>query len=178
MPDEIYDIVDDNGNKIGTASWTDVHTKGLLHQCASALIFKDTSRQETLLQRRSLSMNQCPGLWQHAAGGHILADQTSDQGIRQELQEELFYKHELPQLEIKKIVTFYNHDLPNNHELLTLYEVIYPGPFFPDPKEVDTEPQWIRWEALLIDLKTNPAKYTTAFHNIMRAYLNSLKTKY
>lgn len=173
MPDEIYDVIDKLGNRISAATWTEVHTKGLLHQCASALIFKDKSKQETLLQQRSLAMAQHPGFWQHAAGGHVLAGDTIDEAIRKELQEELFFNHPLPPLEIKKITTFYNHDFPNNHELLTLYEVIYPGPFFPDPKEVAGPPVWIKWEKLLQEMKQDPKKFTPAFHNIIKAYLET-----
>lgn len=173
MPDEIYDIVAKNGTKIGTATWTEVHTKGLLHQCASILIFRDKSRNETLIQRRSLRMAQHPGIWQHAAGGHILAGETADEGIRKELQEELFYNHNLPKFKIKKIITFFQNDFPNNRELLTLYEAIYPGPFFHDPKEVAEPPIWITWAELLENIKNNPTQFTPAFHNIIHAYLNS-----
>lgn len=174
MSDEVYDVIDQSGAKIGTATWTEVHTKGLLHPNVSVLIFKDKSKQETLLQRRSSTMHQQPGKWQHAAGGHVLAGETPDEGIQKELQEELFHNHPLPQFKIKKILTFHNHDIPNNHELLTLYEVIYPGPFFPDPKEVAGAPIWIKWADLLKDMGANPRKYTPAFHNIIEAYLKSV----
>jgi isopentenyldiphosphate isomerase len=171
MADEVYDVVDETGNKIGTATWTEVHAKGLLHQCVSALVFKDTTRSETLLQKRSQNMSQNPGLWQHAAGGHVLAGQSVEQGIRTELQEELFAGHELPDFEIKKVGSFFNHDMPNNKEILNLFEVTYPGPFYFDDKELAEPPTWIRWTDLLKDLKDNPNKYTPVFHTIIKFYL-------
>ena len=177
MPDEIYDVFDETGTKkIGEATWTECHTKGLLHKSVSVLIFKDATKRETLLQRRSFKMDQQPGKWQHSAGGHILAGDTVDEGIHKELQEELFFNHPLPPIELKKITTFLNHDIPNNYELLTLYEAVYHGPFYFDPKEVEEEPRWIGWNELLVDMKNNPEIYTPAFHNIMREYLKHLSS--
>ncbi len=53
--DEIYDVIDKEGNKISTATWTEVHTKGLLHQVAAVLIFKDDSKSEVLIASDMLS---------------------------------------------------------------------------------------------------------------------------
>ena len=106
MVDEVYDVVDELGKKIRTATWTEVHTKGLRHQTVSALIFKDKTKLEVLIQRRSAAMAQDPGVWQHSAGGHVLSEDTKDKGIRKELQEELFAGHTLPKFEIKKLFTF------------------------------------------------------------------------
>ena len=52
--EEVYDVVDKNGNKIGEATWTQVHTKGLLHQNVHGLVFKDDTRKETLIKKRSM----------------------------------------------------------------------------------------------------------------------------
>ncbi len=175
MQDEIYDVIDEQGKKIGTASWTEVHASGLLHQCASALIFKDDSRVETLLQKRSATMKQYPGLWQHAAGGHVLSGMTPEEGVRTELQEELFADRALPYFEIKKITSFHNQDIPNNNEILNLFEVIYPGPFYFDKKEVAEPPQWIAWDDLIQDMNVFPEKYTPVFHSIVKEYLSATK---
>lgn len=168
--DEIYDVVDEDGNKIREATWTEVHTQGLLHPTVAVLIFKDSSKKEVLLQKRSEKMRQTPGLWQHSAGGHILAGDTPDQAILKEIQEELFFEHALPKLEIKKITTFLQKDFPNNNEFLNLYETEYAGPFYPDQKEVAEEPVWMKWEELIESLKKDPEKYTPSFHCIMKEY--------
>jgi len=170
MIDEIYDVFDRAGNKVGQATWTECHTKGFIHRCASALIFKNRSKQETLIQQRSANMSQHPKLWTHAVGGHVLAGDTMEEGIRKELQEELFWNHSLPNLVIKKIVTFFNHDMPNNNEFLTLFEVIYSGPFFYNPTEVAKPPEWIAWPKLIDDMRRSPAKYTPVFHKIIDVY--------
>lgn len=170
MPDEIYDVVGEQGQVIRTATWTECHTKGLLHKSCSALIFKDTSKKEILLQRRSEKMKQEPRKWQHSAGGHTLCGDTPEECIKKELQEELFDNHTLPPFEIKKVTTFRLNDLPNNHELLTLFEVVYPGPFYFGKKEVAEEPRWIKWDDLMQDLQYNPKKYSQAFLDIILVY--------
>ncbi len=175
MTDEIYDVVDKEGNKIGTATWTEVHTKGLLHQTAAVLIFKDDSKNKVLIQKRSASMKQHPNLWHNSAGGHILAGQTPDEAIRQEIQEEIFFNHNLPDLEIKNICSFYTNDAPMNNEILHLYEAIHPGPFFYDKKEVAEEPRWIKVDDLIRDISSNPEKYTPNFRRIMKEYFELQK---
>ena len=168
--DEIYDVVDKNGNKIREATWTEVHTQGLLHLTAAVLIFKDISKKEVLIQKRSEKMKQTPGQWQHSAGGHILAGDMPDQAIRKEISEELFSGRNLPDFEIKKVLSFLQQDFPNNNEIMHLYEAIYPGPFYHDEKEVAEEPVWKNWGELIKDMKENPNTYTPSFHCIMKEY--------
>jgi len=175
MPDEIYDVVDKEGNKISTATWTEVHTKGLLHQVASVLIFKDDSKEEVLIQKRSANMKQHPNLWQHSAGGHILTGQTPDEAIRREIQEEIFHNHDLPDFKINKVCSFFVNDAPGNNEIMHLYKAVYPGPFFNNPKEVSEEPRWIKVVDLQNDMFRNPSKYSPGSHRIMKEYFEAKK---
>jgi isopentenyldiphosphate isomerase len=169
MTEEIYDVFDETGVPIGTASWTECHTKGLLHRSASALIFRDESRQETLIQQRSFTMAHFPGLWTHAVGGHLLAGDSVEQGMLRELQEELFWQHKLPQLSLNKVVTFLNHDMPHNREFLTLFEVVYPGPFYPNPSEV-AETHWIEWKTLMDAMREDRDRFAPVFHKVVDVY--------
>ena len=175
MPDEIYDIYDDNGNKTRTATWTEVHAKGLIHRTTAVLVFKCQSRKELLIQRRNHKMEQDPGLWQHSAGGHIISGDTPQDAVKKELKEELFANHELPDIEIREISYFLNQDLPNNKEILHLFETIYSGPFYYDEKELAEEPRWIGFDRLLKDMEENPKKYTHAFRNVIKEYMKLQK---
>ncbi len=60
MHDELYDVLESNGNKIGTASWAECHEKGLLHQTAGIFVFKDPSKREMLVQLRSDKVGHSP----------------------------------------------------------------------------------------------------------------------
>lgn len=171
MQDEIYDIFNDAWEKIGTASWTEVHSKGLIHENATAMVFKDATKKEVLLQRRSMKMKQSPGLLTNSAGGHLKTGVSADDGMREELQEELFAGHELPALTITKIARFLNEDIPNNKEILNVYEVVWPGPFYFDAEELEHPPEWLLWDDLIADIKLHPEKYTKVLRNIlMHAY--------
>ena len=173
MHDELYDVVDRNGKKIGTASWAECHEKGLLHQTAGVFVFKDSSKQELLVQLRSGTMSHSPGLLQHSAGGHIVARQTPEEGIRSELQEELFSGHDLPALHIEKVSSFFHNDFPGNNEIFHIFETVYPGPFFYSKQELAEPPRWMRWDALREDMKTHPKKYAPSFHFAMKEYLHA-----
>lgn len=174
MHDEIFDVVDASGAVIGTASWDELHENGLLHVTAAVILFKDSSKQEVLLQRRSMSVKQMPGLLQHAAGGHVVSGKTPDEGVRMELQEELFHEQELPEIELRKVTHFHQHDIPGNCEILHIYEGFYDGPFSPSPHELSGEPFWVDWEQLLLDIKEHPEKYTASFLMVLEEYLRSL----
>ncbi len=175
--DELYDIYDSEKNKIGVASWTDVHAKGLLHHTVAVLIFKDRTRQELLIHRRNPAVAQDPGLWQHSAGGHVVASETLQEAIRREVREELFVNHDLPQLEIREVLSFNNRDLPNNNEILHLFETVYPGPFYYDTIELAEEPLWVAFATLLEDVRQWPERYTQAFRNILSRYCSTRKQK-
>lgn len=170
--DEVYDVIDKEGGKIGKATWTEVHAEGLLHQTVAVLIFKDKTRKEILLQKRNAGMKQHPNLLQHSAGGHVLAGDTLDNAIRKEIQEELFSNHSLPDLEIKKVKTFFTTDISQNNEMMNLFEAIYPGPFYYDKKELAEEPRWIRVDELIEDISARPQQYTPNFRRIIKEYFN------
>lgn len=168
--DEIYDVINENGKRISMATWKEVHTQSLRHLTAGILIFKDNSHKEVLIQQRAFHNGQDPGLWNHSAGGHVLAGQTPQQTVYDELQEELFYKTTLPQFPINYIETIQIvNDIPGNNELFHLYEGIYSGPFYPDPCEVFAI-KWIVWSELMDEIITKPHKYSNASKIIFTAY--------
>ncbi len=100
----------------------------------------------------------------------MLAGDTPLEGILKELQEEIFYNAQLPDLHLTELFTFFNHDLPNNNEFLTLYEIVYPGPFSISPHEVEEPLQWAECESLYKAMEETPEKFSPAFHNIIREY--------
>jgi isopentenyldiphosphate isomerase len=83
MKDEVYDHIDANGNIVGQRTWTEVHKQGLLHQTCAAFMFKDFSRKEILIQKRSKEMSQDPGKITLSVGGHILSGQKPEDGIKE-----------------------------------------------------------------------------------------------
>jgi isopentenyldiphosphate isomerase len=168
--DEVYDVVDEQGTVLRTATWTECHQQGLLHQTAAVLLFRDETKQEVLIQRRSMQMKQKPGLLQHSASGHILAGDTPEQGARLEVEEELFGDMRMPSLPLRFVTSFFQNDIPNNYEIVYLYETIHSGPFVPSKEEIAGEPFWMRWDALLVHMQTHPEQYTPAAREAMAHY--------
>jgi len=172
MIDETYDVFDKRGKKIGRATWTEVHTKGLLHRSACVLVFRDRSRKEMLLQRRSRGMAQDPGLWQHAAGGHVLSGDSPLKTAMKETKEELFAGMRMPRVRLRRVTEFLNDNLRNNHEISTVYECFYPGPFSGKSDELEERPRWVETSRLLADVRRRPMRYTKSFRNVLKAYLS------
>ncbi|HIJ60603.1 MAG TPA: NUDIX domain-containing protein, partial [Nitrospirae bacterium] len=70
MDEEFLEIVDADGNTIGTALRSDVHgNPALLHKVVHVLVFN--KRGDLLLQKRSLSKDVAPGKWDTSVGGHV-----------------------------------------------------------------------------------------------------------
>ena len=170
--EEMYTVLDEFGNSIRAASWEEVHEKGLLHEVVAAFVFRDKSCQELLIQKRSLQMKQDPGKWNHSVGGHVTQGETVSDAIRREMQEELFGRTYFPNILFERITSFFQEDMPGNKEKLTLFRVIYPGPFCPDKKELDGLPVWVSLNFLLSDIEKHPDLYTVSFVNSIREYKN------
>ena len=70
MTEELIDILDEKGNKIGVSKTRgEVHAKGLWHQAAHVWIYN--SKGEILLQKRSMQKESWPGRWDISAAGHV-----------------------------------------------------------------------------------------------------------
>lgn len=87
--EEWFDIVKENGNKIGIAPRSICHSgqPGYLHPVIHlhVLDFKD----HIVLQKRSINKQIQPGKWDTAVGGHISAGETIEQALLREAQEEI-----------------------------------------------------------------------------------------
>ena len=171
---EIYDIVDRNGKKIGSATWVECHTKGLLHKVVHGLVFRDESRTETLIKLRNKNMVQGPNELEIAVAGHMISPDTPRQSILKEIEEELFSGDKIPiGLTVKKIGSYFNNDILNNHEIAYLFEIIYPGPFNIDQEEASGKPRWVKLTDLVSDMKNNPQKYAQFSINAVNTYLSA-----
>ena len=87
MPEEIFDVVDEQDNVIGQAPRSEVHARGLLHRATSVFVFN--SRGQLLLQKRSATKDEFPGCWTSSASGHLGAGESYDDCAPREMQEEI-----------------------------------------------------------------------------------------
>jgi isopentenyldiphosphate isomerase len=92
IPEEWFPVVDENGNTIGKALRSVCHDgkSMLLHPVVHLHLFN--SRGELFLQKRVMSKDIQPGMWDMSVGGHVSPGETPDNAIVREAWEELRLK--------------------------------------------------------------------------------------
>ena len=123
MQDELFDIVDEEGRKIGQATRKECHSSpSLIHQVVHVFVFN--SRGELFLQKRAETKDIQPGKWDTSVGGHFLPDELPEDAARREVKEELG-------VDIAEFEFLYSYlwRSPVETELVKTYKVIHDGPF-------------------------------------------------
>lgn len=89
MESELLKIFDDQGIEMGTAFRSEVHQAGHWHETFHCWFIERDSRENyVLFQIRSAEKQDYPSLLDITAAGHLLADESALDGLR-EVQEEL-----------------------------------------------------------------------------------------
>jgi isopentenyldiphosphate isomerase len=96
--DEMLDIVDERGGAVGCASRSAAHRLGLWHVIFHAWIVSDEPIPNVLLQRRAVTTELNPGLWDISVAGHYAAGERGLDGLR-EVTEELGYTPDVDRIE-------------------------------------------------------------------------------
>ena len=89
--EEYLDIVDENDNIIGTASWKEMFEKGLLHRTSNTIVLN--SKGEIFVHRRAEHLKLYPGLWDVKFGGSVRSGETYEDAAKRELFEEAGIKN-------------------------------------------------------------------------------------
>lgn len=150
--DEIFEIVDENNQVIGTARRADCHgNPALIHRTSHVIVFHPDGR--ILLQKRSERKDIQPGKWDTAVGGHLMPGEDFEIAARREMNEELGLSNDLPleflfDAQIRNLV---------ESENTRSFGIISAGPFNFPPDEIDEVRFWSRPE--LID-PANQDKFT------------------
>src|ERR1041385_3576545 len=87
MSEEIFDVVNERDEVIGCRSRGEVHRLGLLHRAVHVLVFN--SRGQIFLQKRSMTKDKSPGLWDSSASGHLDSGEDYDASAVREVREEI-----------------------------------------------------------------------------------------
>jgi 16S rRNA (adenine1518-N6/adenine1519-N6)-dimethyltransferase len=85
--DEIFPLVDENDDVIGSMSRDEVHARNERHRAIHVQIFNEAG--EVFLQKRSIWKDRSPGKWDSSTAGHVDAGETYEQAARRELMEEI-----------------------------------------------------------------------------------------
>ena len=117
--EEVFPVVDADGNTIGSATRGECHNGSrLLHPVVHLHLFN--SKGELYLQKRPDWKEIQPGKWDTAVGGHIDYGETPENALRREVREELDITDFQPQFVEKYIFESKRDDgpiHPSNEEL-------------------------------------------------------------
>lgn len=101
---EVLKIFDEYKNEIGKADREEIHRKGLWHETFQCWFVEEVEGVEYIyFQKRSAEKKDFPNLLDITAAGHLMADETVHDGIR-EVKEELGMDVEFEELTLLGII--------------------------------------------------------------------------
>ncbi len=154
--DEIFDIVDAHDRVIGQQIRSEVHRLGLLHRAVHILV---VNRQgEIFLQKRSMSKDNSPGLWDSSAAGHLDTGEGYDEAAGRELQEELGLSPAKPLEFLFKL----DACLATTEEFVQVYRTEDEGPFTLQPEEIECG-DWFSPDKINQWIAEKPGDFPEAF---------------
>lgn len=163
-------LVDQNDVPRGIMEKMEAHQKGELHRAFSIFIFN--SKNELLLQKRTLNKYHSGGLWTNTCCSHPLPGEDLKESAHKRLQEEMGFDCTL-----NNVFHFiYRSELDNR---LTEHELdhVFIGHYNNAP-DINTE-EAMEWKYMSIDeikqgLKLNPEQYTVWFKIIFEKVLEHI----
>lgn len=167
--EEIFDIVNDNDEVIGSAERRDVHAKKLTHRSVHAIFFNWS--RNILLQKRALGKDTYPGIWTTSCSGHVDSGESYEDALLRECREELGVS--------LKISDFnYVGKIPaceeTGFEFTQVYTITNTGPFMFPHTEVQSL-DWMPLDMFEIQVKIMPHMFTPSLRKVYDFYKNVQK---
>jgi isopentenyl-diphosphate delta-isomerase type 1 len=157
--EELFDVVNDRNEVIGTAPRSEVHARGWRHRAVHILVYNDDGA--LYVQRRSLGKDCSPGLWDTSAAGHLASGECYEAAAARELNEELGLPQDTPLDHLFEI----DASAVTGFEFVHVYRCIARSRVTPDPREI-MEGRWLSPDDLVRRLRTRPAEFTGTFREI------------
>ncbi len=168
MNDEIFDVVDEHDQVIGTAPRREVHRLGLRHRAVHVLLFN--VRGELFLQQRSLQKDNWPGVWDSSSSGHVDSGEAYDDCTLREVREELGVKlNEVP-LRLFQLAACPDTGM----EFCWVYTANHEGPFILQESEVRGG-GWFSPEAIDAWIDRRPEDLSSGFRAIWKRFRSSTR---
>ncbi len=136
MKQEIFPLVDENMNVVGSATRQECHSGSmLLHAVVHLHIFN--ANGDLFLQKRSMNKDIQPGKWDTAVGGHIDLGESVEDALAREAREELGAVGFKPDFLFR-----YVFQSSVEREVVNTFRTVFEGPFQIDPVELDDARFW------------------------------------
>ena len=164
--DEIFDVVDSEDLIIGKASRFQVHHNKLMHRSVHILVFN--SRESLFLQKRSMTKDENPGLWDSSAAGHVESGENYIDCAKRELEEEL----NLSVVQLDEIIsipaqirTFWEH--------VRVYKCVTGSKICINKNEI-SEGSYFSLSEVRALMQSNPEIFTSTFSHIYTKHISKL----
>ncbi len=159
MSEEFFDVVNECDEVTGRAPRREVHARGLWHRAIHVLVFDAAGR--VFLQKRSMSKDSSPGLWDSSCSGHVDSGEDYDTAAQRELGEEIGLLLAAPPARWFRIAAC----AQTGWEFVWVYRLQHAGPFTLHPEEIERG-DWFAPEELARLLATEPAIFAVPFRLI------------
>jgi len=156
MSEDIFDVVNERDEVIGRERRSVVHRTGLKHRAVHVFVFN--SRGEVFLQKRSMSKDSSPGLWDSSASGHLDCGEDYDACAVRELREEIGLDVSECPRRLFKVAACDR----TGQEFVWLYQCASEGPFTLHPEEIERG-DWFTPEQVTQWVRERPEDFAPAF---------------
>ena len=161
MSIEIFGVVNERDEVIGQQPRSEVHRLGLMHRAVHVLVFNAAG--QVFLQKRSMTKDRQPGLWDSSASGHVDAGEDYDACAVRELREEIgLHLAAAPQRLFKLAAS-----AETDQEHVWVYRCQAEGPVRLDPDEIERG-GWFASEEVTRWMAERPEDFATALLVIWR----------
>ena len=156
MSEEIFDIVNECDEVIGQLPRRIVHRDGHKHRAVHVLVFGSDGR--VFLQKRSMTKDTHPGVWDSSASGHVDTGEDYDACAMRELREEIGLTVAAPPRRLFRIEACDN----TGQEFVWVYQMQSDGPFVLHPEEIERG-DWFVPAEVTAWTKRAPREFAPAF---------------
>ncbi len=156
QPEEWFDVVNERDEVVGREVRRKVHALGLWHRAVHVLVFNRAG--EVFLQKRSMSKDLSPGLWDSSCSGHLDSGEDYDVAAVRELAEEIGVAISQPPARWFRLEACEE----TGWEFVWVYRLENEGPFVLHPEEIETG-AWFAPADVTRRIAAEPAQFCPSF---------------